>query len=155
MRWKLSGALVLIIAAAQPLTYAAGLYVYPAKGQSSEQQSADEGACYNYARNQTGVDPMAMQAPTAPPPEEGHQVLGGAFKGALLGTAVGAIAGDTGQGAAIGAVSGGFFGGMKKRNSRQQEEQLAQQQSQQYAADSSAYDRAYSACLEGRGYTVK
>ena len=135
--------------------------VYPAKGQSNEQMEQDKFQCYNWARQQTGFDPM--QAPTAtsaPPPKqsEGPGVVGGAGRGALGGLAVGAIAGDARKGAAIGAVGGGLFGGMKSNNSRrqneQQQQQWANQQTANYANQRNNYNRAYSACLGGRGYTV-
>ena len=73
-----------------------------------------------------------------------------------LGAAIGAIAGDAGKGAAIGAVAGGLRGGMEQRKERKAEEQQAQTQAtaqQQQAI--STFDRAYAACLEGRGYTVR
>src|SRR5262249_51532280 len=34
-----------------------GLVAYPAKGQTAEQQSADENACYDWSKSQTGYDP--------------------------------------------------------------------------------------------------
>ena len=67
------------------------------------------------------------------------------FCGAALGAGVGAIAGDAGKGAAAGAVVGGVAG---RRRS------MAAQQQQQEATRS-AYDRAFAACMEGRGYTVR
>ncbi|MGA7813529.1 MAG: hypothetical protein WCA53_11525, partial [Caballeronia sp.] len=39
---------------------------YPAKGQSQQQQQQDDGACYSWAKSNTGVDPAAMGS--APPP---------------------------------------------------------------------------------------
>ncbi|MGB5292654.1 MAG: hypothetical protein WBN41_14515, partial [Lysobacterales bacterium] len=50
---------------------AAGVIVYPAGGQSAEQQSQDEGACLSWAKERTGFDPTApMQATSAPPPQQ-------------------------------------------------------------------------------------
>lgn len=131
------------------------LYVYPAHGQSPEQQQQDEFQCYQFGKNETGFDPMAAQAPTAPPPQQKHGFLGGAFAGALLGVAVGAIAGNASEGAEIGAASGGLFGGMRAQQSRQQQQQAAQQQANAYQANLNNYNRAYTACLEGRGYSVQ
>ena len=34
-----------------------GLSVYPSKGQSKEQQAKDEQECYQWAKEQTGIDP--------------------------------------------------------------------------------------------------
>jgi len=136
-------------------------FVYPQKGQSQEQMEKDKFECYNWAKGQTGFDPMAVPTATAPPPQAGAPeggVVKGAARGALVGVAVGAIAGDAGKGAAIGAASGGLFGGMRrqdqKRQQEQAEQQWAQEQAAQYNQKRNAYDRAYGACLEGRGYTV-
>ena len=137
-------------------------FIYPDKGQSQEQMEKDKYECYNWAKGQTGFDPMAPPTATTPPPQAGAPeggVVKGATRGALVGLAVGAIAGDAGKGAAIGAASGGLFGGMRRQDQKRQEEQAeqqwAQQQAAQYNQNRSAYNRAYSACLEGRGYTVK
>ena len=66
----------------------------------------------------------------------------------------GAIAGDAGTGAAVGAATGGLIGGMKQRGQAQQQQAQANQAAQQQNA-LAAYNRALSACLSGRGYTVK
>lgn len=134
--------------------YAQQLYVYPAKGQSQKQQNDDEAACYRYGKQQTGFDPMAVPTTTTPAPKQKGSFGGGLLGGALLGTAIGAIAGDTGEGAAIGAAAGGLFGGMRSNQSREQQQQWADQQAANYAQNRSNYNRAYSACLRGRGYTV-
>jgi len=145
-----------------PPVFAQDPIIYPNKGQSAEQQEKDKYECYNWAKGQTGFDPM--QAPTATAPPPGQQapqggVVKGAAGGALAGLAVGAIAGDASKGAAIGAVSGGLFGGLRRHDQVQQEQQAQrqweQQQSSNYAYQRNSYNRAYSACLEGRGYTVK
>ena len=69
------------------------LIVYPSKGQNQEQIEKDKFACYTWAKEQTGFDPMAPPTATAPPPkkeaEQGGAVRGAA-RGALLGVAVGA-----------------------------------------------------------------
>jgi predicted lipid-binding transport protein (Tim44 family) len=134
--------------------HAQQLYVYPAKGQSQQQQTDDEAACYHYGVKQSGFDPMQVPTATSPEPQTKGSAGGGLLKGALLGTAIGAITGDTGEGAAIGAVAGGLFGGMRNRQSREQQQQWANQQAANYAQNRSNYNRAYAACLEGRGYTV-
>ena len=131
------------------------LYVYPANGQSQDQQEDDEEACYRYGRDQSGFDPMKAPTTTSPEPQEKGSVAGGAFKGALLGLAVGAAAGDAGEGAAIGAVGGGLFGGMRQQKSKEEQQQWADQQAATYQNNRSNYDRDFGACMEGRGYTVK
>ena len=137
-------------------------FIYPAKGQSQEQQEQDKYACYQWAKGQTGFDPMEAPRATAPPPAQ-EAAKGGLFKGAargaIAGLAVGAIAGDAGKGAAIGAAGGGLVGGARrsdqKRSEAHKQDQWAQDQSQQYSQRRNSYNRAYTGCLEGRGYTVK
>jgi hypothetical protein len=138
-----------------PALQAADLYVYPAQNQSAEQQEKDKYDCYQFGKTQTGFDPMAPQTATAPPPEKKGGALRGAAGGALVGAAVGAVAGDTGKGAGYGAAAGGAIGLVRKNKSEKEQEQYQQQQQQTAATQRSNYDRAYSACLEGRGYTVK
>lgn len=136
--------------------------IYPAKGQSPDQQNRDRYDCHTWAVQQTGFDPTKPQtAQPAPPPQQAPQggVVKGAARGAAVGAVGGAIAGDAGKGAAVGAATGGLVGGMKRRD---QQAQAAQAQSQTAAQQQAAlsqqqagYNRALGACLEGRGYTVK
>jgi len=136
--------------------------IYPNQGQSVEQQEKDKFDCYTWAKGQTGFDPMQVPTATTPPPAQEAPkggVVRGAAGGALAGVAIGAIAGDAGKGAAIGAASGALFGGIRRHDQQvqqqQAQEQWADQQAANYASQRSNYNRAYSACLEGRGYTVK
>ena len=145
-----------------PPVFAQDPIIYPNQGQSAEQQEKDKFECYNWAKGQTGFDPMQVPtATTAPPQQEAQQggVGRGATRGALVGVTAGAIAGDAGKGAAIGAASGALVGGMRRRDQQQQqqqaEQQWAEQQAANYANQRNSYNRAYGACLEGRGYTVK
>ena len=138
------------------------LIVFPAKGQSEQQMEQDKFTCYNWAKKQTGFDPMQVPTATAPPPQKEAQQGGlvrGAARGAAVGLAAGAIAGDAGKGAAIGAASGGLIGGMRRRDQaarqKKAEDDWARQQASQYKQRRSTYNRAYAACLEGKGYTVK
>jgi len=138
------------------------LIIYPNKGQNQQQLEKDKFECYSWAKQQTGFDPMEVPKATAPPPKQEAQQGGlvrGAARGATVGVAAGAIAGDAGKGAAIGAASGALFGGMRRRDQRhrqeQAEQQWAQEQTAAYTQKRNNYNRAYGACLEGRGYTVK
>lgn len=138
------------------------LIIYPSKGQSQEQMEQDKFSCYSWAKQQTGFDPMEMPKATEPPPEKEAKKGGvgrGAVRGGAVGLAAGAIAGDAGKGAAIGAATGGLFGGMRRRDQKkkqeQAEQQWAQEQAAQYTHKRNNYNRAYAACLEGKGYTVK
>ena len=143
------------------------LIIYPAKGQSTQQMEQDKFSCYSWAKQETGFDPMQAQAPiqSVPSPPAGASpgsVVRGGARGAALGAAVGGIAGGwsgAGKGAAIGGLTGGVFGGMRSRAYNQQaaqaQQQYAAQQSAQYRQKKDTYNRAYSVCLEARGYMVK
>ncbi|UCG13999.1 MAG: hypothetical protein JSU72_05880 [Deltaproteobacteria bacterium] len=135
----------------------AEMFVYPAKGQSKDQQDRDEYECYKWAVQQSGVDPMKMAEQQASAQTQTTQRGGavrGAARGAALGAVGGAIAGDAGKGAAVGAGVGAAGGAMSRRSSQRQQQQAQQQAKQQQQAQLDKYNRAYGACLEGRGYTV-
>lgn len=132
------------------------MFVYPAKNQDAAQQNKDEVECYQWARQQANIDPMA----TPPPGQAAEVPKGGAVKGAaggaVVGTAIGAIAGDTGEGAAIGAVAGAAKGRRAQKKAEKGAQQQAQQQNQAQAATTKdTFKKAWGACLEGRGYSVK
>jgi len=143
------------------------LVIYPAKNQSKEQQEKDKFACYSWAKGETGFDPMAASPAPAPAPAQPKQsvaggVVRGGVGGAALGAGIGAIAGGgrgAGKGAGIGALAGGTLGGLRSSSQNQQAEQAQRQREQeqlaQYQQKRNGYNRAYGACLEGKGYTVK
>lgn len=146
------------IPAAKTMASSLGLYAFPAKGQTAETQQKDEAACYSWAQSTTGFDPVAaalsdssQQAPQVP---KGSGVKGAA-SGAAAGAAIGAITGDPGEGAAVGAIAGGIRGKMaQKKAQRRAEEARTQAQSQQ-SARIEGFRKAFSACMEAKGYTVK
>lgn len=139
------------------ISQACKLYVFPSKGQSQQQQKKDEFECYKWAMEQSGVDPLNLpkvQATTQSGPTGG--AVRGAAKGAAAGAAIGAIAGDAGKGAAIGAAAGGMGGLGRGRQAQAQQNQ----QSQATAAATeqeikNSFVKAFSVCIEGKGYTVK
>jgi Glycine zipper len=135
-----------------------GMYVFPAKNQDQATQDKDDTDCYKWAIEQSGVDPLnppkveAAKVGTSP---DGTAVVGAA-KGAAAGVAIGAIAGDAGKGAAIGAVAGGLAGRRAKRvGDAQQQQKNNQQAAQQQTAMTDSFKKAYTACMEGKGYSVK
>ncbi len=134
------------------------LYVFPAKGQSKQQQKKDEFECYQWAMEQSGIDPLNLPKVEAAPAQSGPTggaVKGGA-KGAAAGAAIGAIAGDAGQGAAIGAVAGGVSG--RRAGKKQQKQQNQQAQTDAASKEKEMKDsfvKGFSACIEGKGYTIK
>jgi hypothetical protein len=130
--------------------------VYPAKGQSPAQQQKDEGQCYSWSKSSTGVDPAKLAA-QPPAQEQGPAVGGGerakgAVRGAVGGAAIGAITGDSGKGAGTGAVVGTMAGG---RQARQNQAAKNQQSKAQHNEQLNTYHRAFGACMEGRGYTIR
>ena len=110
---------------------------YPAKGQNAEQQLADKHECQIWAQQQTGFDPAKETG-------KGAAVGGliGAAGGAATGAAVGAVAGGhAGTGAAAGAIIGAVGGSVGGG-------------AYQYSKTKEGYEQAYSACMQGGGYSV-
>ena len=158
-----------------------GVFAFPKNNQNAEQQLKDETDCYGMSKQQSGIDPQApppkpmsaeekqaqqKQAAEDAPKAKGGRVRGAA-RGAAGGAAIGAIAGDAGQGAAIGSVAGTMRGGMKQREANAASKQKAAQQTAaaQKEAESQAklahaegldtFQRAFGACMDARGYSVK
>jgi hypothetical protein len=153
IRNGLQRALALVIAATFAASASAQQFVYPAKGQSPEQQKKDEGQCHTWAVQQSKYDPTKPPQQTAaakPPTTATGTTPGAGARGAARGAVVGGIMGDAGAGAAAGAVAA--RGQSRRQNAAQAQQQPATQQDQ---AGVAAYQKARSACLEGRGYTVK
>lgn len=141
--------------AQQSISSSLGVIVFPAKGQPAQQQNSDEGECYSWARQETGIDPMALaNTPTQQggAAAGGGQRFAGAARGALGGLAIGAIAGDAGKGAAIGAVAGTMLGGREARMNQEAQQQQAQQAK---SAAHQQFNKAFGVCLEAKGYTVR
>src|SRR6187402_818836 len=80
-------------------------YVYPAKGQSAEQQKSDESDCYAWAVQQSGFDPAKPPPPVAaatPPTTATGTAPGAGARGAARGAVVGeVVGGDAKSGAAV------------------------------------------------------
>ena len=146
----------LLVAALCTAGVSAQSFVYPAKGQSPQQQSKDEAACHTWAVQQSKYDPTnpPQQAAAAPPPTTATGTTPGAgVRGAARGAVVGEIVGgEAGAGAAAGAVAAR---GQSRRQNAAQGQQQQQAATQQQQAGMTAYQNARSACLTGRGYTVK
>jgi hypothetical protein len=155
----ITGKIALGQTATESLNKKLGIYVFPAKDQTAEQQQKDETYCYDWAIKNSGVDPLNMQAvkpdSNAVTGREGEVLVGGA-KGAAAGVAIGAIAGDAGKGAAIGAVVGGLAGRGARKEKQQQQKQQSEQKAKTATQDQiTAFSKAYKACLTGKGYTVQ
>ncbi|MEX1317689.1 MAG: glycine zipper family protein, partial [Synechococcaceae cyanobacterium] len=155
-----------------PGALAQELFIYPAAGQSAEQQRKDRLECHLWATDQTGFDPtdpsQVSQASSAPAPQVQRQGPGTArstARGAVIGTAGGAIAGNTGRGALVGATTGALVGAGRRVDQRRDQQQATEDWVRQQQADDAerqvllqyrrqAFNRAVTACMEGRGYTV-
>ena len=134
-----------------------GLYVFPSDEQTKDQQEYDEFQCYKWAKAESDIDPMNIdvQAEETEAGPDGSAVVGAA-KGAAVGAAIGAVTGDAGKGAAIGAISGGAGGlGKGRRNRAAKKQQAENQAAQQEAALFAEFQKAFSVCMEGKGYTIK
>jgi hypothetical protein len=143
------------------------VYFYPLKNQDAKQQDRDRYECYLWAKKQTGFEPSAPQlAPhqrfeVVPGPAPGHDTAVGAITGAMIGSMMGGPH-DSGEGAVVGMMAGAILGASSDA-ARQQEAASAQayvdQQSYQRNSTveqkASNYRRAMTACLEGRGYSVR
>jgi len=139
--------------------------VYPAKGQSQDQMEQDKFQCYTWARDQTGFDPMKTPTTTSGPPAKEKKVWGAGKTGAA-GGATGAVVGGLAKGrkgavrgGLIGAGAGALIGGARSSNQRQQEAQKRKDwernETNNYVRARTEYNRAFGACMEGRGYSVK
>lgn len=154
---------------------ATDLYIYPNDGQSQEKQRHDRFQCHVWAAQQSGFDPSSYRVPQPVQHRSGrpvyahHQTINpvtAAAGGAALGAVGGAIAGNAGKGAAIGAGVGALVGAFHTLTHQSRERERIEYEQKQYATVQAQqvaeveqlrndYNRAISACLEGRGYTVK
>ena len=139
------------------------VYAFPKNGQPADVQSKDEAACYQWATQNTGVDPFHAQkqseqaAANQQATAQATQGSGarGAARGAAGGALIGAIAGDAGKGAAIGATAGFVGGRMRARGAQEQAAQQTAQAQQATGQQIDAFKKAFSACLEAKQYMVK
>jgi len=143
------------------------VFFYPARGQSTEQQSRDHYECYNWAISQTGFDPSQSTIPeeqrvrVVPMPPPGHDTAVLAVAGAVLGALIGGrhhAVGGALVGATGGAIAGAASDEARQESARQLQEAYAAQDRSSYARlDERAlgFRRAMAACLEGRGYNVR
>ena len=139
------------------ISQALGLFLFPTNEQSQQQQKVDEFDCYKWAMEQTGIDPLNLpkiEVEVQSGPSGG--AVKGAARGAAGGAAIGAIAGDAGQGAAIGATAGAVRGRRQGKQAQAQQNQQAQAGADAAEAETkNTFKKAFSACIEGKGYTVK
>lgn len=139
------------------------LYFYPTAQQSEAQQDRDRYECYRWAVRETGVDPgmRPIRQTAAPNTAPVERDPGATVAGAVTGAAVGGIVSsprNVGTGLVLGAVFGGLLGhaaeegraeAAERRNEARREAWEARQ------APTNDFRRAMSACMSGRGYSVR
>ena len=148
------------------------VYVFPTKGQTAEQQSTDEASCYNWAVQNTGSDPFALQKQSQQAQQQADQAqqqiaqsgkgagavgaVGGAAAGALIGEIAGhSASAAAGWGALAGAVIARRRTAHAKEEASEQVEQQNQQAQQATAEQIQNFKKAFSVCLEAKNYMVK
>jgi hypothetical protein len=142
--------------------WAQDVFVFPAQGQSNQQMQQDQAACQVWATQQTGFNPNQASSTMPPPPPSTGGPFGGVVRGGATGAAMGAvggaITGNAGRGAAAGAATGALLGGITRADQNRRDAEATRQWAQQQAAAQSAerdrFNRAFRACLEGKGYSV-
>ncbi|MEY2854990.1 MAG: hypothetical protein RL030_2122 [Pseudomonadota bacterium] len=143
------------------------VYLYPLRGQTAQQQDRDRYDCFNWAGTQSAFDPSRQPLPretrevVVPAYPPGSVALAGAATGALVGAAV-SDPWHRGEGALIGAVAGTMLGAVAESAQKPPLQQVTSSSQRRYDSAASGYERqaagfqrAMSACLEGRGYAVK
>jgi hypothetical protein len=166
----LAGEGLTLLAQQKSLSSALDVAAFPQAGQSAQQQSKDEAACYDWAVKNTGTDPFELQKKAQAQQQQTAQATAQAqaagegqgvktaAKGAAGGALIGAVAGDAGTGAAVGATVGAVAGRRKKKQAEAQAEQVQAQgaQAQQAtAAQMTSFKKAFCACMEGKKYIAK
>lgn len=111
-----------------------GVYVYPEKNQSHDQQVIDKHTCFTWAKQEASTNPSGQ------PKESKHKTL----KRTGVGAGAGAIIGG-GKGAAIGAGAGAVSGKRSSKNAKREASEEA----------SDDVKRAYASCLKSKGYSVE
>ena len=136
-----------------PSARAQDVFVYPTRNQTDEQMARDKEECHDWAVKQTGVDPVTMAAQQSASAQQGGG--GGAAGGAAMGAARGAMSGDAAAGAARGVGIGRLVHAIRARKQMEEQQDAQAKQQQERQAQLQKYDRAFGACLTGRGYTVQ
>lgn len=143
------------------------VYFYPTQGQTEEQQDRDRYDCHVWAVKQTGFDPTQQIVPreergtVVPARPPGETIGAAAAVGAVIGAAV-AGPGNMGKGAVVGALAGTAAGSAAAASDQAaanaENAAVARRNARglgRYEQEAAEYRRAMSACLTGRGYSVR
>lgn len=139
----------MLLVAASTIASAQNLMIYPAAGQSPQQQQQDQYNCHTWAVQQSGYDPNNPPAQSSAPSfgSAAKETARGGLRGAAAGAAIGAIAGDAGKGAAIGAAAGAMKRGFQERDNQRQAASAP-------PPGLDNYNRGMKSCLGALGYSV-
>ncbi len=153
-------------APAQPVNLTK-VYFYPTQGQSDAQQDRDRYDCHVWAVKESDFDPSrhiapkAVRATVVPARAPGETIGAAAVVGAMIG-AVAAGPGDIAKGAVVGAMAGTVVGSAAaasdEANADAANAAAARRYDRgagKYEQEAAGYRRAMSACLTGRGYSVR
>ena len=139
------------------------LYFYPSRDQSEALQDRDRYECYRWAVRETGTDPgmrpvRQTAAPnTAPVVRDPGATVGGAVAGAAVGAIVSSPR-HTGAGLVLGAIFGGLLAASAEEGRAQAAERRQDARREDWDTRQAPLDnfrRAMSACMSGRGYSVR
>ena len=137
-RWIGGALVVLLVSGCVTVPSGPSVMVMPGPGKSFEQFQFDDGACRQWAQQQSGDAATAANQSTA------AGAVIGTVVGAGLGAAIGAAAGNPGAGAAIGA-GGGLLGGTAVG---------ANAGAYSAATVQRHYDAAYQQCMYSKGNQI-
>ncbi len=143
--------------------------VFPRDGQSNEQQRNDEVSCSSWAKGNTGVDPsyiraklemtneaIISQSHANQPQGIGKRVFGAAAMGAALGGVDKGVKNKVGKRALqVGMLGTAKAVQEKKQYQKQQQMNQKLGQKQQLENQYDKYTRAFSVCLDAKGYSVR
>ncbi len=113
------------------MAFGQGPLIDPKKRQRQAQLKKDRFECCEWAKQRAGYDPVSSPAGTAPVPAE------------------------TRAKALLGAASGALIGGIRRGRQERIQQQAPQDRAAVQAGRVHKYNRAFGACMEGRGYTAK
>ncbi|GLS24839.1 glycine zipper family protein [Marinibactrum halimedae] len=158
------------------------LFIYPSEGQSPEQLEKDRYDCYQWAKKNSDIDPLALKKPKSGPvkvaiadnPNKGNTIAG-TIIGAVIGAAIGSQMeyrhgrhshNQTFEGAIAGAGIGTLIGATSEAQGHKDNVNVAKAQAHHKAAQQAEenklykeqlihYNRVFSACMEARNYSVK
>ncbi len=139
-----------------------GKAIYPGRGQSAEQQLADQWECYDWVCDQMDWDPYQAYAELA---DAGYAVAlsrqdlaGGlvceAVRGAETGAVAGEITGDSARGEEVGVAIAVALELIRRGYLFEEDDPRARRVVSRFERSLEKWDRKYSGCLKRKGYRV-